>query len=154
MLCLVLVCASARAHQHYCSSDVFPEQNYRFFFSALFDLGTDWAFWDLELSSEGFRNAYECIPAEPLTRCTATDRIYACSSYGALNDPCRGNPEAIGDSPATECACYGHSCFRGCLVYNPISGDWDKKSYSEYTETGADTEYCIGDAASSGRDAD
>ena len=95
-----------------------------FFFLALFDLCTDWAFWNLELSNEGFRNAYECIPTDSLTRCAATDQIYDCASHGLLNHPCRGNPAAIGDNPAHECECNGHTCFEGCLLYNDSLADW------------------------------
>ena len=79
-------------------------------FMSLVDVGSDWAFYTLEVSSTNFEEAYDCTPVAPITVCNSpADEVYDCSSYGSLRDPCRGNVLAL-QNAASECECLGYQC--------------------------------------------
>lgn len=58
--------------------------------ASVFDVGMDWSFFSLEVSSEGFETSYNCTVEEPVVVCDATDGFYTCDGFADLHDKCAG----------------------------------------------------------------
>eukprot|EP00043_Microstomoeca_roanoka_P018465 m.198215 g.198215 ORF g.198215 m.198215 type:complete len:1030 (+) comp16833_c0_seq1:189-3278(+) len=90
-----------------------------------FDLASDWAFYAIEITSPGFKDAYECVPSAPIYGCNATQAVYSCEHYGHLHSPCGAGSADQMEGAANECECAGYRCYeddphRG-LTCEPLS---------------------------------